>query len=113
MLRPGERISFRNWEEGGGLTNAKVSRDRGAVVEVITPLKTLVELRRDNLYKPMEEGLTHVLVGDKVSFRRFLWWHSTGTVTSIKDNKVRISTTDSSGNIKHTWISTNHIKKSR
>ena len=115
ILRVGKHVSFRNWENMGGISNGIVQEDMGEIVKIIfrepgrngAARDILVE--KDKLYKPMNITFGHMKVGDRISFPQSFWRRSNGIVTSIRDNMVRVSVLDAKQQVQHTWIPTEKI----
>ena len=105
----GDRVSFRNWEYGGGLMNAVIARDLGSFVDIHVG-GTLLRVLKDQLHKPMSEEFDLVSIGDSILFNRFYFFSLTGIVTEIKDGKIKVSRRNKFGNIRHYWIGPEELK---
>ena len=113
--KEGDRVSFRNWENFGGLSNARVTRDEGQYARL-----TFTEARRNtnreiivaksDIYRPLGASLDHVKPGERVSIASGFWHRRDGTVTEIKDDKIRVGFLSPKDTIHYEWVPTEQLE---
>ncbi len=115
VAKKGAYASFRNWDNSGGLSNARIVEDKGKHVEIIfkgpwrgRERQLLIE--KDKLYRPLGVSSGHIQPGDRISIPAPFWRRQNGVVMGIKDGNVRVGLWQSNGNIRYTWASTNDVE---
>ena len=116
--KKGDRISFRNWLNFGGLSNARIAKDEGEYARLAFPdpwrgIEREISVAKNELYHPLGTSLGHIKPGDRVSIPAPFWRRRNGTVVGIKGGKVQVGSGELEENIHYEWVFAKDVADAR
>ena len=111
----GRPVSLRNWHDGGGLSRGVILEEGLEKARVLVANRDGVAreilVSKSELYAPLRPSVSHINLGDDISFFRFFWQKTAGKVVGIRGEKIWVEFVDFLHQRRRVWVRASHVEK--